>query len=114
MKRFRVGRISGPPNRSNESLWLLLQLLNERSEAFCLIGINLLAQEGCWNKGRVEVGMDERAHPRRQNPRGEKIMVHPAPPHNAPTLVCNGAVRSDNADGPRLTVRTLSFLHDGL
>ena len=42
MKGFRIGRISGPVNRPHQGLWLLLQLLDERSEPFCLIGVNLL------------------------------------------------------------------------
>ena len=67
VKRFRIGGIPGPVNSSHYRLRLLLQLLDERREAFCLLRIYLLRHQGGRNKGGLEVGIDERPHPRGQN-----------------------------------------------
>ena len=67
MKRLRVGRISRPVNRPHHRLRLLLQLLDERREPFCLLRIDLLGHQRRRNKGRLEVRIDERPHPRGQN-----------------------------------------------
>src|SRR5216684_1880682 len=48
-------------------LRLLLQLLDEGSEPFCLLSFCLLRHQGRRNKGRLEIGIDESPHPGGQN-----------------------------------------------
>ncbi len=67
MERLRVGGIPGPVNRPHQGLRLLLQLLDEGSEPFCLLSFCLLRHQGRRNKGRLEIGIDESPHPGGQN-----------------------------------------------
>ena len=112
MKRLRIGRISGPLNRANEGLRLLLQLLDERSEPLGLISINLLPQQRRRHKGGVKVGIDERAHPSWQHERSEEILIQPVPADDVQTLVRHGVVRSNDTEGDRNAVRQLFFFQE--
>src|SRR6266478_1415365 len=73
---FRIWRVSitssfrelPTKNMPRSSLLrLLLQLLDEGSEPFCLLRVYLLGHQGSTNKGRLEIGIDERPHPSGQN-----------------------------------------------
>ena len=114
MKGFRVGGIAGPFDGTNERLGLLLQLLDERSEAFRLAGFDFLAQKRTGGERGIEIRVNERAHACGKNQGSQEVLVNPLPADDVQTPVGYCVVGTNNGHRKRHAIGQFFFLQEGV
>src|SRR5437588_1465061 len=114
VKGFGIRRVARPFDRSNQRLRLLLQLLDERSEALLLVRINFFAKQRGGDKARIEVGVDERAHSGGKNQGSQKVLINVLPADDVQALVSNRVIRANDGQRERHAVGELLFFQESV